>query len=63
MKRQELIRELRKIVKKAGLSFEIFTRQRKGSHYIIRIGNKMSTIKSGEITRQMEKIIKKQLGL
>lgn len=63
MKRDALIRELRKEARKAGLLFEIVTKQGKGSHYIIRIGSKMSTLKSGEITRKMEKIIRKQLGL
>ena len=63
MKREALIRELRKTARKQGLDFEIITKQGKGSHYIVRLGGKMSTIQSGEISPKMAKIIKKQLGL
>ncbi len=63
MKREQLIRQLSKIAKSRGLSFRVDKKMAKGSHYTLFCSDKRSIIKSGEIGPQMEKIIRKQLGL
>lgn len=63
MKREALIRELRAIAKKKNLFFEVITREGKGSHYRVYLGDKATTLKSGEIDPFLVKSIKKQLGL
>jgi hypothetical protein len=50
MKREALIRELRKFAPKQGLQFEVLTDRGKGSHYRVRLGDHMTTIQSGELS-------------
>ena len=63
MTRDALIRELRKIAKAKGLDFEVFTNKGKGSHYRVTLGDKWTTIKSGELTPGYVKLLKRQLGV
>lgn len=63
MKREQLLRELRKIAKANGWEFEIFEDNGKGSHYRVKLNGKMTTIKSGEMTPLYVNLIKKQLGI
>ncbi len=63
MKRDQLIRELRKIAKDQGLELVIFEDKGKGSHYRVTLNGKMTTIKSGEMTPTYVRLIKKQLGI
>lgn len=64
MKRDQFLRELRKIAKDRHLSSpEIFEDKGKGSHYRVRFNGKITTIKSGELTPSYVRLIKKQLGL
>jgi hypothetical protein len=63
MKREQLIRELRKLAKKEGVAFEVFEDSGKGSHYGVQYGDRITTIKSGEMTPLYVQIIKKQLGI
>ncbi|MGO7560528.1 hypothetical protein ACC754_13880 [Rhizobium johnstonii] len=64
MKREQLIRELRKIAKEAGKGdLEIFEDKGKGSHYRVKFDGKLTTIKSGELTPGYVRLIKKQLGI
>ena len=63
MKREQLIRELRKYAKGKGLELEVFEGDGKGSHYRVTLNGKMTTIKSGEMTPLYVQIIKKQLGV
>jgi len=63
MKREALIRELRRLAREQNVFFEINTRERNGSHYRIYFGEKSTILKSGEITPMIAKLIKKQLGL
>jgi hypothetical protein len=63
MKRDQLIRQLRKDAKKAGGELTVDEARGKGGHYVLRFGGKFSVIQSGEITPKMEHTIRKQLGL
>lgn len=63
MKREALIRELRKLAKAAGEELEVFENGGKGSHYRVRIGSRTTTLKSGELTPTYVKLIKRQLGI
>lgn len=63
MKREALIRELRKSAKQAGIAFQVFENSGKGSHYRIRYGSKTTTLKSGELTPTYVKLVKRQLGV
>ncbi len=62
MKREALIRELRAFARKRKLEFEVFTDRGKGSHYRIRLGDRFTTIQSGELTSLMVRTIRRQLG-
>jgi hypothetical protein len=63
VKREALIRELRKLAKKQGAIFEVDTEQGKGSHYRVKFGDKRTAIKSGHLTPLYVNLIRKQLGI
>lgn len=63
MKREQLLRELRKLAKDEGKNFEIFEDKGKGSHYRVSYGGRFTTVKSGELTPGYVRLIKKQLGI
>ncbi len=63
MKREQLLRALRKEAKTKGLTFRIDRAAGKGSHYRVHIGNRFATVQSGELTPLMVRTIRKQLGL
>ncbi|WP_269932490.1 hypothetical protein [Aminobacter sp. HY435] len=63
MKREALIRELRALARKRNLRFEVFTDRGKGSHYRVRLGERITTVQSGELSALMVRTIKKQLGV
>ena len=63
MKRDALIRSLRRYAKKEGLSFELDTATGKGSHYRARLGEAVTTIQSGELTPLLVQRICKQLNI
>ncbi|WP_025089745.1 type II toxin-antitoxin system HicA family toxin [Brucella intermedia] len=63
MKREALLRELREIAKKADKVFEVIENRGKGSHYRVKLGDRSTTIKSGEMTPGYVRLIKKQLGV
>ena len=63
MKREQVIRLLRKEAKDRGWVFEVDTRLGKGSHYRITMNGAKTTIKSGELSPQYVELIRKQLGL
>jgi len=63
MKRDALIRELRKIARGRGVVFEVFTDKGKGSHYRVTFGDRMTTIQSGELNPFHVRRIKEQLGV
>ena len=63
MKRDALLRELRALARTRGLVFEIVENRGKGSHYRVLFGERMTTIKSGELTPTYVRLIRKQLGI
>lgn len=63
MKREALIRELRKLTREQGKAFEVFTNRGKGSHYRVRLGDRVTTIQSGELSTLHVKTIRRQLGI
>ena len=63
MKREQFLRELRKIAKNRQLDLEIFEDKGKGSHYRVKLNGKMTTIKSGELTPAYVRLVRKQLGI
>lgn len=63
MKRDALIRELRKLARKAGKTFEVLPDHGKGSHYRVKVGDRFTTVKSGELKPGYVALIKKQLGI
>ena len=63
MKRDQLIRQLRKDAKMANGELLVDPARGKGGHYVLRFKGKFSVIQSGEITPKMEKTIRGQLGL
>ena len=63
MKRDDLIRDLRRFARKNGLPFHLLKDKGKGSHYTVRIGPKATTIQSGELKPLWVKRILNQLGI
>lgn len=49
MKRDDLIRALRRYARKNGLTFEVFKRRGAGSHYMVQLGDETTTVQSGEL--------------
>ncbi len=50
MKREALLRELRKEARKRGIHYSEAPDAGKGSHYLVTFGDKTTVIKSGELT-------------
>ena len=63
MKRDDLIRDLRRYARKNGLSFDLMKDKGKGSHYAVKIGDKLTTVQSGELDPVKVKRILTQLGI
>jgi len=63
MQRDALIRELRKIARERGLVFEVFENSGKGSHYRVKLGDRITTIQSGDLSKLHVRSIMKQLGM
>ena len=63
MKRDALIRDLRRYARIGELAFAIDTGSGKGSHYRVRLGEAVTTIQSGELSPLHVQRICKQLGI
>lgn len=63
MQRDKFIGELRREAKARGLRFTVDKKLGKGSHYRVRIGDKVSTVKSGDLSPLYMRLVRKQLGL
>jgi hypothetical protein len=63
MKRDQLLRRLRAEAKGLGLEFQLDKAAGKGSHYRVRIGTRLSTVQSGELSPLLVRKIRKDLGL
>jgi hypothetical protein len=58
MNREGLIRALRKYARKNDLFFEVDKRKGNGSHYIVRVGTKWTTVQSDLNPGRIERILK-----
>ncbi|WP_457298250.1 hypothetical protein [Phyllobacterium sp. P5_D12] len=63
MKRDQLLRELRKIAREQGKTFEIFVDKGKGSHMRVKLGEKTTIIQDGEMNPGYVKLIQRQLEI
>jgi hypothetical protein len=63
VKREQFIRQLREACAERGWTFEIDFKSGKGSHYRAVANGRKTTIKSGELSPQYMRIVRKQLGL
>jgi hypothetical protein len=63
MKREQLLRQLRREARDARVEFRVEKAEGKGSHYRVYIGSQVSTVKSGELKPGYVKLIRRQLGL
>ena len=63
MKREQLLRILRREARDNGLEFRVDRAAGKGSHYRVYVGSRFTTVQSGELTPLVVKMIRKQLGL
>jgi predicted RNA binding protein YcfA (HicA-like mRNA interferase family) len=57
------IRELAKGAKQRGLKFKVSKRRGKGSHVMVWVGDRVTTVPSRDIDPTTAKKIRKQLGL
>lgn len=63
MKRDAVIRDLRREARSSGLAFELDKTAGKGSHYRVRIGDRLTTIPSGDLSPHFQNKIRRDLGL
>jgi hypothetical protein len=62
-KRDSFLADLRDEAKANGLIFEVSKRRGKGSHALVRVGDKVTTIPDREIDPKTARKIRKGLGL
>jgi hypothetical protein len=62
-KRDSFLAELRDEARAKGLTFEVSKRRGKGSHALVRVGDKVTTIPDREIDPKTARKIWKSLGL
>lgn len=62
-KRDSFLADLRDEAKAKGLIFEVSKRRGNGSHALVRVGDKMTTIPDREIDPKTARKIRKNLGL
>ena len=63
MKRDALVRSLRRYATKQNLAFELDKAGGKGSHYRLRVGDAVTTVQGGELSPLLVNRICKQLGV
>ena len=63
MNGKEFKHRLRRYAKAHGLSFEVDSSRGKGSHVMVKLGNRKTVVKSGEIGRGLWNAMLKQLGI
>ncbi|KTQ85088.1 hypothetical protein NS226_21075 [Aureimonas ureilytica] len=63
MKREALIRELRKRARKEGVQFDWDPSSGKGGHGVLTYGSRRTIVKSGELHPTYVALIKGQLGI
>jgi hypothetical protein len=62
-KQDSFLAELRDEAKARGLSFKVFKRRGKGSHVLVQVGDKRTTLPYREIDPKTARKIRKGLGL
>jgi hypothetical protein len=63
LKRDDLIRSLRRYARKRGFPFDLDKTGGKGGHYRLRVGDRITTVQSGELTPFHVTRICKQLAI
>jgi len=63
MKSKEFIKRVKKYAKTNGLDFELNSRQGKGSHSVLKVGSKRTTVKHGEFHKSLLHAMLKQLNI
>ena len=63
MKRDQFLKELRRLARKEGHKLSIVTNKGKGSHIRVTCNGKTTTIKDGELTPGYVRLLKKQFGI
>ena len=63
MTRDAFLRRLRRYAAKRGLPLDVMQGRGKGSHYRVRLGDRVSTVQSGELSPFHVERICKQLGI
>lgn len=63
MNRDTFLRALKAHCVKAGLAYRYQKRHGRGSHGRVHVGERFTTVKSGEIGNVMKQVMLKQLGL
>lgn len=58
MKREQLVRALRRYARKRDLAFVLDTKKGSGSHYRLRIGTELTTIQSDLNPGRIERVLK-----
>jgi len=58
MNRDQLVRTLRKYAKARDIPFKVETKRGKGSHYRVRVGEKITTIQKDLNPGRIERILK-----
>jgi len=61
--REQLIQAVRRYARKRSLPFEVDTKRGKGAHYRVRLGDRVTTVQSGELSPFHVERICKQLGI
>ena len=63
MKRDQFLKELRRLARKEGHELAVVTNKGKGSHIRVTYNGKTTTIKDGELTPGYVRLLKKQMGI
>ena len=63
MEGAEFIRKVRKLGRKRGVTVAVDISHGKGSHAMLRFGNRLTTVRKGELSRGTLHAMLKQLGL
>ena len=61
MNRDQLIRNLRRYARRHGIAFEVFLGKGKGSHYLVELGDRRTTIQDKLNPGRIERILKQLL--
>ncbi len=61
--REQFLQRLRRYCRENDFEFEILPKRGKGSHYLVRVNDKTTTVQSGDLPPHRAKGLLKQLGL